>query len=139
MNRNLKLFLTCALALMSRPETLLAQDVSPEMAKLIEARDDKRCQKLGALPSTDAYVTCRLKLQEMAQEQWAAQNLEMQELNLAAQEQEQNARAAASQYLLNFSHDLLTPPPRPVAPPIPVTTHCTSEIIYGRVQTVCRQ
>lgn len=70
MTINKFLISACVLVCVLRPDTLLAQNVSPEMAKLVDARDDQRCQKLGAVPNTEVYINCRLKLQEMAQRQW---------------------------------------------------------------------
>ena len=42
-----------------------AQNASPEMQKLLDARDDARCRSFGAKPGTSVYVNCRLKMQVM--------------------------------------------------------------------------
>ena len=38
---------------------------SPDMQKLLDADDDARCKSFGAKSGTDAYINCRLKLQEI--------------------------------------------------------------------------
>lgn len=121
------LFLTVTLS----PAALVAQTVSPEMAKLIDARDDQRCQKLGALPNTEAYITCRLKLQEMAQAQWAAQNIQLQQ-------QLMNEQAINNQPIifpgLKPYH---LPPPQHFE--MPKRTNCSSQIIGNQLQTNCQE
>jgi hypothetical protein len=101
------------------------------MARLIDARDDQRCQKLGALPGTEVYITCRLKLQEMAQAQWAAQNL-------ALQQQLLNSQAMENQPMMlpTFKPYVLPMPPRQR---LPKNTNCTSQIIGNMLQTNCQE
>ena len=132
MNRKIMLFSTFFLAIVVSPATPIAQNISPEMAKLIDARDDQRCQKLGAIPGTETYITCRLKLQEMAQAKWAAQNIQLQQ-------QLQNAQATQNQPVM------LPPPIQPyILPPpthyqLPSSTNCISQVIGNQIQTNCQQ
>ena len=119
------LFLTVTLS----PTALVAQNVSPEMAKLIDARDDQRCQKLGVLPNTKAYITCRLKLQEMAQAQWAAQNLALQQLNAQGAENQPMMLPTFKPYIL----------PMPTPHRLPKRTNCTSQVIGDQLQTNCQE
>ena len=128
MSRNFMLFYAVILSVMLSPNALVAQNVSPEMAKLIDARDDQRCQKLGALPNTDVYITCRLKLQEMAQANWAAQNMQLQR---------QNEQMAQPPIMFPvFKPYILPVPPRMQ---MPKRTNCTSQVIGNQLQTNCQE
>ncbi|MDP1700228.1 MAG: hypothetical protein Q8L53_04600 [Aestuariivirga sp.] len=130
MNQKALLSATTFLVVTLSPTALMAQNVSPEMAKLIDARDDQRCQKLGALPNTEAYITCRLKLQEMAQANWAAQSMQLQQ-------QRQNEQMVPPPiFFPTFKPYVLPPPPRMQ---MPKSTNCTSQIIGNQLQTNCSE
>lgn len=131
MIRKTLLFSAFLVALLSGAVTPVAQNISPEMQKLIDVRDDQRCQKLGALPNTEPYITCRLKLQEMAQTQWAAQNMQLQQ-------QRMNEQAVNNQpiFFPGFKPFHL-PPPRHFE--VPKRTNCTSQVIGDQLQTNCQE
>lgn len=130
MNCKILLLSTILLALVVRPSESTAQKVSPAMAKLLDTRDDKRCKKLGALPNTEAYVTCRLKLQEMAQDEWAAQDFAFQQLMNAQAERD---RAMLASQFKPYQWPIPTHRLRPAQ------TTCTSNVAGDFIYTNCQQ
>jgi hypothetical protein len=132
MNRKCLLLSLCLLATSSMPIGLAAQqNVSPAMAKLLDQRDDKRCKELGAVPKTEAYVNCRLQLQQMMFSQMQVQ--QQYEQQLLTQQQTQRA---------------YVPPPRAYIPPTfvpyqivrtPKTIHCQTDAWGNTLTTDCQQ
>ena len=47
------------------PTEVLAEGLSPALQKLLDAKEDARCKSFGAKSGTDAYINCRLRLQEI--------------------------------------------------------------------------
>ena len=105
------------------------QQISPEMNALLETKQDQKCKSYGAVPGTDAYTNCRLKLaddarsDEKQQQAWAAQQ----------QAEEAQRRAAAIKSL----GEVFEPPP---PDPNKVNTKCVSERkSNGSIETECKQ
>jgi len=105
------------------------QQISPEMNALLEIKQDQKCKSYGAVPGTDAYTNCRLKLADNArsdekqQQAWAAQQ----------QAAEAQRRAAAIKSLGEVFE-----PPKP--DPNKVNTKCVSvRQSNGSVETECKQ
>ena len=66
MKLTLKSIATIVVLMVVETPSVFSQVVlSQEMQKLIDAKDDVRCKSFGAKLGTDAYVNCRLKLQEI--------------------------------------------------------------------------
>jgi hypothetical protein len=68
-NSALIILLTCVFVPINIAQAQL--NVSPEMQKLLDARDDKRCQQIGAKQGTDVYVMCRLQLMQAREKSYA--------------------------------------------------------------------
>lgn len=110
--------------------SILFDDARREYGEKVEMPEDE-AEKLGALPNTETYITCRLKLQEMAQTQWAAQNMQLQQ-------QRMNEQSVNNQpiFFPGFKPFHL-PPPRHFE--MPKRTNCTSQVIGDQLQTNCQE
>lgn len=101
---------------------------TPEMTRLIAARDDEKCKELGAVPGTDAYANCRLKLEEFKH----AQAMKTQEYAQRDADRKRQADADAISQLTKVK----TPP---LQIPKTTTTQCDSNPdMFGNVSTTCR-
>ena len=89
------------------PEQIAAQRAAAAAARA--AADDAECQSYGAIPGSDAYVSCRLALKDMAQRE----------------QFERRRRSAAA--MAEMQRDMRAS--RPV--------DCISRRRYGTIRTTC--
>ena len=97
-------------------------NVSPEMQKLLDAKDDKRCQQIGAKPGTDVYVTCRLQLMQSREKGYVVM------APAPTQPEPPPPYPVIKPYQL----------PMPTRPPRTTSTDCATNVIGSTILTHCQ-
>jgi hypothetical protein len=122
-----KMLLMIVLMMVSLANATRAQNISPAMQKLLDAKDDKRCQSIGAKLKSEAYVTCRLQMMQMRQQTFVPTD--------PALTQQPSIIYAPQPYVVPKPYLL----PSPTHMQLPRQTNCTSEVIGQQVYTNCQQ